>query len=501
MSKKQFFFGIIIASVIGSALTIGALNYFDLSTKIYQTIQTTPEVRQSTYNNINTEQRTGLDFTETAELATPAVVHIKVYKQIKSGSGYSNSPFNDMMREFFGDRYQKELKNHDNPQLQQMGSGSGVLITNDGFIVTNNHVINGADEIVIVMNDKRKFTAELVGKDPTTDLALVKIDEVDLPFLEWGNSDDLKVGEWVLAVGNPFNLTSTVTAGIVSAKARNINILRDKDNMAIESFIQTDAAVNPGNSGGALVRSDGKLIGINSAIASPTGAFTGYSFAIPSNLTKKVINDLKDFGEVQRALLGVSIVDVNAELAEEKGLGELKGVYIAGVREDGSASEAKIQIGDVIVKIDGHDVNTISELQAEVGGHRPGDEITITYIRDGKKYNTKAVLRNKLGTTEIVTSDSEAIQSILGAKFQKSSDKRLTNLRLRNGVEIISLSDGKIKEAGIQKGFVVVAIDKQPVYSPSDIANILAARSGGDSGVLIEGIYPNGQRAYYGLGL
>ena len=500
MNKKQFFLGILIASIIGSVLTYSALDYFGLNTKVYQTIEQKPEISNSKFNALNAST-TATDFTLAAEVATPAVVHIKIYKEVQYGQHY-NSPFNDMLREFFGEGYhhRQQEEQHKDPKMQPMGTGSGVIVSKDGFIATNNHVIDGADEIEVVLNDKRKYTAKLIGKDPTTDLALIKIEESDLEHLQFGNSDALKVGEWVLAVGNPFNLTSTVTAGIVSAKARNINILRDKDNMAIESFIQTDAAVNPGNSGGALVNLQGELIGINSAIASPTGAFAGYSFAVPANLARKVIDDLKDYGEVQRALLGVSILDVNAELAEEKGLDALEGVYIAAVREDGAAAEAKIQKGDVITHIDGVTVNTTAKLQEEVGRHRPGDEISITYQREGKEKKTQAVLKNKLGTTEIVKKDAEAIVSILGAKFQKLESEDLQKFKLQNGVEIIEINDGKIKKAGIHKGFIVVAVDKQRVRTPAEIASIMGARSGGNSGVLIEGLYPNGQRAYYAIG-
>ena len=301
----------------------------------------------------------------------------------------------------------------------------------------------------------------------------------------------------MLAVGNPFDVTSTVTAGIVSAKARNINILRGKTNMAIESFIQTDAAVNPGNSGGALVNLDGKLVGINSAIASPTGAYAGYSFAIPEAIVKKVTTDLLKYGQVQRALLGVSIADVTAELAEEKKLDNVNGVYVAGTVEGGSADEAGIEEGDVIIAIQNQKVNTSSELQEAVARHQPGDKLKITVIRDGKKKEVETTLKNKLGNTDIVKRDEESVVEVLGSKFQPLTKEEKKKFDVNSGVKIVELGEGKFKNAGMKKGFIILSVDRKQVETPADVIDIMSNKTGG---ILIEGMYPTGQKAYYAIG-
>lgn len=325
MFKKQFL-GILAASVLGGAVAIGGFKMFSEDkepNKKFITIESEQKYNLTGYDDIKVDVPGGLDFRKAAKATTPGVVHIKTYAEVKQRQ---QSPFQDeMFREFFGDRFQQAPQQQQQPEgPQPAASGSGVILTPSGYIATNNHVVKGADKVEVVLHDKRRYEAQVVGTDPTTDLALLKIDEENLPFIPYGESDKVEIGDWVLAVGNPFNLNSTVTAGIVSAKARNIHILQDKDNLAVESFIQTDAAVNPGNSGGALVGLDGKLIGINTAIATPTGTYAGYSFAVPSSLVKKVIQDLKDHGQVQRALLGVNIQDVTAELADEKELGALR---------------------------------------------------------------------------------------------------------------------------------------------------------------------------------
>jgi len=309
------------------------------------------------------------DFTHAAEKTVNAVVHVKTTYNIRQQSA---DPFLEF---FFGRPLQQE------PRYQQ-ASGSGVIISQDGYIVTNNHVIAKARDIQVVLNDKRTYSASLVGTDPNTDIALLKIEETNLPWMEFGNSDSLRVGEWVLAVGNPFNLTSTVTAGIVSAKARNINII-DSD-MKIESFIQTDAAVNPGNSGGALVNTRGKLVGINTAIASQTGSYTGYSFAVPITIVNKVVSDLKMYGTVQRGLMGIQIADITDEMKKTLNLTTMQGVYVGNVIQGSAAAKAGLQIGDVIIAIDGRSISSTAELQETVGRHRPGDTIQVQYIRNGQ---------------------------------------------------------------------------------------------------------------------
>jgi S1-C subfamily serine protease len=336
-------------------------------------------------------------------------------------------------------------------------------------------------------------------------LALLKIEEKNLPYLTYGNSDDVKVGQWVLAVGNPFNLTSTVTAGIVSAKGRNINVLEGDPNRGmfpIESFIQTDAAVNPGNSGGALVNTRGELVGINSAIASNTGSYAGYSFAIPVNMVKKVIKDLLEFGTVQRAYIGVSIRDIDNRLAEEKGIKEFKGVYVSGITDDGAAANAGIQEGDIIMKVGDSEVNSSPELQEQVGKYRPGDKVEVTVMRDAKAISLPVILKNKNNTTTLFVREKEKVNqgdqiNFLGATFSQVSDEEKIKLRIRSGLKILKLSAGKLASSGIKEGFIITSVDKRPINSPEDL-KFLETKKGG---VLIEGVYPNGFRAYYGFGL
>ncbi len=334
-----------------------------------------------------------VDLTSAAEQSVHAVVHIKTLFL------YQNSVWND----FFGDSFWKDFFGESVPKMapqEVWGAGSGVIIDSDGFIVTNNHVVQDAKEITVTLNDRREFKATIVGTDPSTDLALIKIDCNHLPTLSFGNSDSVKIGEWVLAVGNPFNLTSTVTAGIVSAKARNLNILGEKT--SVESFIQTDAAVNQGNSGGALVNTEGELIGINSAIASGTGYYTGYSFAIPSNIASKIVSDLKQYGSVQRAYVGVAVVEVDNAVAKEHKLAEIKGLLVKQVTADGAAERAGLQVDDVILLLDEKEVNTASELKEIVAQHSPGDRIDLVCLRDGKRLNLKLILLNNIGGTGVL---------------------------------------------------------------------------------------------------
>lgn len=425
----------------------------------------------------------GLDLTYAAESSVKAVVHIQTKYKQRSYSGGSGNPFYDF---FFGQPYSQQ-----EPQYQE-ASGSGVILSSDGYIVTNNHVIENSDNIKIILNDNREFDAKLVGTDPDTDVALLKIEGDNFPFLTWGESDRLKLGEWVLAVGNPFNLTSTVTAGIVSAKGRNIGIIPGQ--LPIESFIQTDAAVNPGNSGGALVNTNGDLIGINTAIASRTGSYSGYSFAIPATIVRKIVDDLKQFGEVQRAVLGVKIQTVGAELAKEEGLGSIEGVYIAEVMEDGAANEAGMKEKDVVIAIDGVKVNSTSELQVQIGKHRPGDEVKVLVKRDNKEKLLTVKLRNTNGGTGIVKNSI----TVLGAELEKVDVKTLDKLHIRNGLIIKSLSKGKLKDAGVREGFIITSVNKRAVNSVEDVKEVLKIAQGG---VLIEGLYKNGEEAYYVFGI
>jgi serine protease Do len=482
------FGSLLIVAVMGGLISLGA---YSLIIKRSSSVAGVPAsqvpAHLASYSSVSDGQLLP-DFTVAANLTIHAVVHIKT-EYARKNSMYDN--FFDF-RDFFGG----QMPN--NQQQPVMAAGSGVIISQDGYIVTNNHVVQDATTINVTLNDKRTYTASVISTDPSTDLAVIKIDESNLPFIIYGNSDEVKIGEWVLAVGNPFNLTSTVTAGIVSAKARNINILGSPDGSAIESFIQTDAAINPGNSGGALVNTRGELIGINAAIASGTGYYAGYSFAIPVNIVKKVVDDMLKFGEVQRAFIGVSIREVDSKLAKEEGLSELRGVYVADVTDNGSAKEAGIHSGDIIISVDGTAVNSSSELLEVIGQHSPGDKVNLEVSRDGKVSNFSVKLRNKAGTTLVVKKEEQDVDELLGATFAVAPSDLMKKLGINHGVQVASLRDGILLDAGIRQGFVITEIDKKPVFASSDLKNALKNKSGG---VLIEGIYPNRTRAYYGFGL
>ena len=421
------------------------------------------------------------DFETAAAISVHAVVHIKTEFQRKS------SVYDDFFNFFnFGPAPQERYSPY-------TAMGSGVIISPEGYIVTNNHVVQEADNITVTLNDKRVYKASLIGTDPNTDLALIRIDEKNLPSLVYGNSDDVKIGEWVLAVGNPFNLTSTVTAGIVSAKARDINILGSQS--SIESFIQTDAAVNPGNSGGALVNTKGELIGINAAIASGTGNYVGYSFAIPVNIVKKVAEDLMKYGKIQRAYLGIYYREVDDQFAKDNGLAEVKGVYVDDVVAGGAADKAGIRKGDIIVRMGNNGINSRSELNEFIAQHNPGDKIMVNLFRDGQEISVPVTLINENENLAVGKDDKVIIH---GATFEKASDNELRKFGLKGGFKITHLDNGLLSSAGIRVGFIVAAIDRQLVLSVQDLKEGLISKKGG---VLIEGIYPNGMTAYYGIGL
>ena len=475
---KKGLFTLLVALVGGFMALWAYTRYFD-----DQKIVTVPQDQSMRYASLPAANSTPLpDLTFAAENSVHSVVHIKVTQK---GKYYGS---NNIFDYFFGDGgYQQQ-----GPARQ--GAGSGVIITPNGFIVTNNHVVDGSDEIDVVLNDKREFKAKLIGTDPSTDLALLKIDATNLPVLAFSNSDDLKLGEWVLAVGNPFNLTSTVTAGIVSAKSRDIGI--NPDQMRIESFIQTDAAVNPGNSGGALVNTRGELVGINTAIASQTGSYSGYSFAIPANIVQKVVSDLKEFGDVQRALLNVRIGTVDAETAKKYNLDKIEGVFIGEVQPGGAAEQAGLKDNDVIISVDGVSVNSSAELQEQISKHRPGDKVVLVIKRDNKKKPFNVTLRNKHGDTEIVKGDNP--DDIFGAKFVVVSDRDKEELGIRYGIKITELGNGKFKDAGIKKGFIITQVNKNAVSEVNELKRIIKNLRGG---ILVEGIYPNGEVAYYVFGI
>jgi Do/DeqQ family serine protease len=427
----------------------------------------------------------GPDFVDAADVTIHAVVHIKA--ELQQRNKVYNDYFEQFFNEFFGNPHYR------NNMAPVIATGSGVIISSDGYIVTNNHVVQQAQNLEITLNDKRSYKASVIGTDPTTDLAVIKIEEEGLPFLQYGDSDELKVGEWVLAVGNPFNLTSTVTAGIISAKTRNINILGEAG--AIESFIQTDAVVNRGNSGGALVNTKGELVGINAAIASNTGSYTGYSFAIPVNIVKKIIGDIVDFGEIQRAYLGITFREIDSQYAKEKGLDEIRGIYVVEVMDDGAAGNAGLKEGDVIVQVDNTQINSRSSLLETIGIKRPGDEVKVYVKRGNSMKQFDVVLRNRSGNTDVVKNSNI---ELLGAVFEPLSETEMADLNISHGLKIIELNSGTLKEAGIRNGFIVRYIDKEEIRSIEELRIMVNRKKGG---TLFEGIYPNGQRAYYGVGL
>jgi Do/DeqQ family serine protease len=423
------------------------------------------------------------DFTFAAETAVKAVVHVKVTKK------GMEQPFT-IYDFFFG---------YGNPGMSprnQVNSGSGVIITSDGYIITNNHVIEGADEIVVTLEDNKSYKSKLIGRDPVTDIALLKIDANNLPYLSFGNSDSLRLGEWVIAIGNPYNLRSTITAGIVSAKGRSMPATGEE--FKIESFIQTDAAVNPGNSGGALVTTRGELVGINTAIATRTGSYTGYSFAVPSSIAKKVVEDLIDFGSVQRALLGISMQEIDGDLAKEKGLEGTNGIYIAEVVRDGAADRSGIKVGDVLLSINGVKVNSGPAVQEQISKYRPKDKVDIELLRNGKQISVSVVLQSKSGDDSKTDNTGNGVIKIFGAELKEAPKELLEKLSLKGGVEVLSVSEGKFRSTGIKKGFVITYVNQNQVSKAADISAIIQSSR---RSVLIEGVYPDGTVVYYGMGL
>ena len=430
-------------------------------------------------------QNSGMvDFVTASESSINSVVHVTT-KTVHTSVQY------DPFFEFFNGpgTGSREFKQYGS------GSGSGVIVSSEGYIVTNNHVINEANEIEVILNDNSKYTATVVGTDPSTDLAVLKIDAKNLSPISLGNSDDLRVGEWVLAVGNPFNLTSTVTAGIVSAKARNINLLGDKtrsDSNPIESFIQTDAAVNPGNSGGALVNTKGELVGINTAIASQTGSYAGYSFAIPVNLMQKVMRDLIDYGIVQRGFLGVQLAQINQEIKEKNDLPNLKGVFIANVIENGGAANAGVKDGDVILKIGTKEINSVASLQEEIGKRTPGDKVTVTIrTKKGDEEIVDIVLRNSEGETKLLKKSDIIRNTALGATFILLTEKEKKELNTKYGAKIRTISAGKLKSIGFEEEMIITKVDNVPIEKVEDLTSRLSVTG---KSVLIEYMIQSGKK-------
>ena len=449
---------------------------------------------------LDATQMQPVDLTKAAESSVNAMVHIKSTQESKIQNVTVRDPFYEFFGEMFGNRGGGQQRQVQTPE--RVGFGSGVIISKDGYIVTNNHVIDKADVISVKLNDGREFQGRIIGTDPSTDLALVKIEGEDLPTIPVGDSDQLKIGEWVLAVGNPFNMTSTVTAGIVSAKARSLGVY----NKGVESFIQTDAAINQGNSGGALVNARGELVGINSVLYSPTGSYSGYGFAIPTSIMTKVIADLKQYGTVQRAMLGISgrPLDndgqtMDAELkkkAEE--LGATEGVWVAEVVENGSASGI-LEVDDVIIGIEGKRVKNFAGLQEELAKHRPGDKVKVKILRGKKEKTVEIELKNEQGTTKVL---KDADMEILGAAFREVPDEVKRQLRLNAGVEVTGVTEGKMKAAGVRKGFIILKANGQIVKTVEQLEGIMKEATRSTEPVLfLQGIFPSGKRAYFAVDL
>lgn len=445
-----------------------------------------------------------VDLTYAAEKSLPSVVHILSTKNSKVQTvEVENDPFSDFFSDpfgFFGNPQGNGGKQRRSVRTpKQQGSGSGVIISADGYIVTNNHVVADADELTVTLNDNKEYSARIIGTDKASDLALIKIDGKNLPAITIANSDDIKVGEWVLAVGNPFNLTNTVTAGIVSAKARSLY------QNGVESFIQTDAAINPGNSGGALVNTRGELIGINAMLYSQTGSFSGYGFAIPTSIMNKVVADLKQYGTVQRALIGIqgqdvkNHVDAKKDKGEDIDLGTMEGIYVAKVTEESAAEEAGMKEGDVITAIDGKPVNKMAELQEVLAKKRPGDKVTVTYLRDKKKATKTITLKNEKGNTQVV---KKADLDVLGGNFRAITNAQKEQLNIGYGLEVLKVNSGRLKTAGITKGFIIQRVNDNAVKTIDDLQNAVKEASTSKDPVLyIQGVYPTGKKAYFAVPL
>ena len=439
-----------------------------------------------------------VDLTFAAEKALPCVVYIKNTQNSKVETVEYSDPFEDFFSDPFGGFFGRGQGNGGRRQRQvqtpkRVGAGSGVIISADGYIVTNNHVVDGADELMVTLNDNKEYSARIIGADATTDLALIKIDAKNLPAIVIANSDDVKVGEWVLAVGNPLGLNNTVTAGIVSAKARSMG-------QGVSSMIQTDAAINQGNSGGALVNTNGALIGINAMIYSQTGSNIGYGFAIPTTIMNKVVDDIKKYGTVQRAMIGIQGSDVNAYVDQEKekgnevDLGTMEGIYIAKVIDDGAAADAGLKEGDVITHIDGQKVSKFGELQNIIAQKRPGDKITLNYLRNKKKHTATLTLKNEKGNTKVV---KDADLDILGGQFKPISDSQKEQLNIGYGLQVLKVSGGKLKDAGVPQGFIIQRVNDQTMKTIEDLQKIVKDASKSKPVLWIEGIYPTGKKGYF----
>lgn len=480
------------AAVLGSLLTVATFQWIDKDDDGVKVNYTSSVPLSKVAYAVDEEGKAiPLDFTVAAEKVMPAVVHIR---STYTGQARPQYEIPEAFRDFFGPMIPQQ-----GPQRAQ-AAGSGVLINSDGYIVTNNHVIKDADEVEVALYDGRVYDAKVIGTDPDTDLAVVKIEEKDLPFLSFVDSNESKVGEWVLAVGNPFNLNSTVTAGIISAKGRSINILErntEQGSTAIESFIQTDAAINPGNSGGALVNLQGGLLGINTAIASPTGSYSGYGFAVPSNIVSKIVEDLIEFGVVQRGWLGVSITSVNSQLAGERDLKVSSGAYIQAFANQSSAKEAGLKEGDVVVKIDNKPIRSNTSLIEYIGTRRPGDKVNITVNRDGKELTFPVVLKTREGKIGPVKPEDRDALAGLGMELEDVKENVLNDLGLEQGIMVTSLSNGKLARfTDIREGFIITKVNDRPVSSVKEFRELLKDKRAGEL-IILSGTYKDNPKSEY----
>lgn len=495
--------GVAVASSALTAVAVGQFNAAVGDTHI--TESATPRGSLFTVSNASTPPT---DFTHAAESTINGVVSIKSYATPSSRSYSGGQEYYNPLYEFFfgtpspSPRQQPRREQQDQKREMQRGLGSGVILSSDGYIVTNNHVIEGADRLEVTLNDNSIYNATVVGSDPSTDVALLKIEAENLPVIPVGDSDALKVGEWVLAVGNPFGFTSTVTTGIVSAKARSVASVANGRPMGIESYIQTDAAVNPGNSGGALVNINGELVGINTAIFSETGNYIGYSFAIPSSIVTKIVTDIKQYGTVQRAVLGVSFRELTPQLAKEKNITAVNdGILVGEVMDRSAAMEGGLQEGDVIISLNGSPTHNAAQLQGEMSKLRPGDTVNIGYVRDNQKKSVKVTLRNNHGDTGVTKANDF---TALGCAFKELTDEQRRQYRLSAGIQVAALKDGKFKEAGIKEGFIILDINNARVRSQKDVEEIYKAimhSDASDKVMFITGVYPTGRKVYYAVDL
>ena len=498
---------LIVASIIGSLITI---TLFEISEKVNGNSDnflhhSTVPVKNAVYAVNENGKLIPLDFTGVSDKVMDAVVHIKSSRKVSRSNSfyYSPDPFggffdnDDFLKQFFGYPKSDQKKKHMEPQME-VGTGSGVIVNSNGYIVTNNHVIDGADEIEVTLHDNEVYKAKVIGADPSTDIALLQIKDKNLPVIPFCNSDNVKVGEWVLAIGNPFNLNSTVTAGIISAKGRNINIIDDKS--AIEAFIQTDAAINPGNSGGALVNLNGELIGINTAIASPTGTYAGYGFAVPANIVSKVVEDIMKYGMVQRAYLGIMIHSVDGDFAKEKDLDVNEGAYVDSIMAKSAAGNSGIKTGDVITGIDGNDIKQSSDLLENIARHRPGDEVKVTVDRHGKEMSFNITLANEKGAKRVTAKKDQEAIDLLGANFETLDKSEAKKLGVEGGVVVKDIYNGIIKSnTNIREGFIITKVNNQPVRNVDELKKVLNDL---DGGIMLTGIYKDypGEN-YYAFGL